>query len=85
MHLLLLEECNAMWDVIAISKAINYLHENDPFLSGISTEEDLRAYEETFHLRLEVMNGVSPSFFSISQYILEVYIMTTRTIQDSLS
>ena len=29
-HLYLLEECNSMWDIIPISRAINYLHENPP-------------------------------------------------------
>jgi len=29
-HLVLLEECNNMWDVIPLSKAINHLHESFP-------------------------------------------------------
>ena len=29
-HLLLLEECNGLWDIIPISKAITHLHEHPP-------------------------------------------------------
>jgi hypothetical protein len=43
-HLLLLEECNGMWDVIPISRAINYLHENPPPTE--MNEEELGAYED---------------------------------------
>ena len=48
-HLQLLEECNSMWDVIPLSKAINYLNENypAPHLNDESpaTEEEKQAYE----------------------------------------
>ena len=85
MHLLLLEECNAMWDVIAISKAINYLHENDPSLSGISTEEDLRAYEGDIPFTVGSDEWCFTILLLHKPVYLEVYIMTTRKIQDSLS
>jgi len=44
-HLLLLEECNGLWDIVPISKAINYLHENPPPI-GYDSEEDMHAYQE---------------------------------------
>ena len=44
-HLLLLEECNGLWDIIPISKAITYLHEHPPPL-GCDSEEDMHAYQE---------------------------------------
>jgi len=46
-HLLLLEECNGLWDIIPISKAINYLHEHPP---PTDSEEVLAAYLDTIPL-----------------------------------
>lgn len=68
-HIKMLEECNSMWDIIPLSKAINYLHDNPPphfnLNQADATDEEKRFYEENL-IPFEVKsdNGVSPYFSS---------------------